>query len=113
MELEMYESDQIYKELQDIEEKRRRNKQQAITIIDDEQRRGLHKASQQSQSKAKDHKGSRRSGHRNFHQTIKHIEQEHRGEIGRSLAWKRKGQDRRLDRSRENQKKKTTRNYVM
>eukprot|EP00972_Heterocapsa_arctica_P082504 12157380-Heterocapsa_arctica.AAC.1 len=77
MELEMYESEHIYKELQDIEEKIRKNKQQAITIIDDE--RGMHKANQQSQSTAKDHKGSERGGHReNLHKVIKQIEQEHR-----------------------------------
>eukprot|EP00972_Heterocapsa_arctica_P022908 3370028-Heterocapsa_arctica.AAC.1 len=36
MELEMYEAVQIYKEILDIEETRRQNKDQAITISDDE-----------------------------------------------------------------------------
>eukprot|EP00972_Heterocapsa_arctica_P026297 3871320-Heterocapsa_arctica.AAC.1 len=36
MELEMYEPVQIYKELQDIEENIRKNKDQAFTIMDDE-----------------------------------------------------------------------------
>eukprot|EP00972_Heterocapsa_arctica_P101967 15023320-Heterocapsa_arctica.AAC.1 len=36
MELEMYKAVQIYKELLDIEETRRRNKDQAITISNDE-----------------------------------------------------------------------------